>query len=147
MLSTRLLAVSLLSLALAAAQNNGSCPQLPDTGVSIGEPVPVHPEHIPAGCSDFEILVGKCREAVFLASGIYLDHGNAWPQLTRRRPARGTSEPNYEEGDGKFGIVVGDPVVSNTTVKLPGARGYPVQVSHFILFLYMSCLLKPNLSD
>ncbi|KAK4243118.1 cutinase-domain-containing protein [Corynascus novoguineensis] len=98
MLSTRLLAVSLLSLTLAAAQNNGSCPQLPDTGVTIGEPVPVHPEHIPAGCSDFEILV-----------------------------ARGTSEPNYEEGGGKFGIVVGDPVVSNTTVKLAGARGYPVQ--------------------
>ncbi|CAI4215601.1 unnamed protein product [Parascedosporium putredinis] len=39
--------------------------------------------------------------------------------------ARGTSEPNA--AGGKFGIVVGDPVVSNTTAKLPGARGYPVQ--------------------
>jgi cutinase len=42
--------------------------------------------------------------------------------------ARGTSEPNYEAGDGKFGVIVGDPVVSNTTLLLPGARGYPVQV-------------------
>lgn len=42
--------------------------------------------------------------------------------------ARGTSEPNYEAGNGKFGIIVGDPVVSNTTVKLLGSRGYPVQV-------------------
>lgn len=42
--------------------------------------------------------------------------------------ARGTSEPNYEAGGGKFGIVVGDPVVSNVTEVLPGARGYPVQV-------------------
>lgn len=37
------------------------CPELPDTGVSIGEPVPIHPEHIPAGCSDFEVLVGMVR--------------------------------------------------------------------------------------
>ncbi|KAK4033689.1 cutinase-domain-containing protein [Parachaetomium inaequale] len=98
MLSSHLLAVSLMSLALAAAQGSDNCPELPDTGVTMGEPVPMHPEHIPGGCSDFEILV-----------------------------ARGTSEPNYEAGGGKFGIVVGDPVVSNTTLKLPGARGYPVQ--------------------
>lgn len=41
--------------------------------------------------------------------------------------ARGTSEPNYADG-GKFGVIVGDPVVSNTSAILPGARGYPVQV-------------------
>jgi hypothetical protein len=45
-----------------------------------------------------------------------------------RIPARGTSEPNFEAGGGKFGVIVGDPVVSNTTAALPGARGYPVQV-------------------
>jgi hypothetical protein len=50
--------------------------------------------------------------------------------LTKRHPARGTSEPNYEAGGGKFGVVVGDPVVSNTTARLPGARGYPVQASN-----------------
>ena len=57
MLSTPFLAVSLMSLVLVAAQDN--CPEVPDTGVTIGEPVPIHPEDIPAGCSDFEILVGK----------------------------------------------------------------------------------------
>lgn len=45
-----------------------------------------------------------------------------------RPVARGTSEPNYEEGDGKFGFIVGDPIVSNVTEILSEARGYPVQV-------------------
>jgi cutinase len=58
MLSTQFLAVSLISLSLAAAQGTDNCPELPDTGVTMGEPVPMHPEHIPAGCSNFEILVG-----------------------------------------------------------------------------------------
>ncbi|WYZ42517.1 hypothetical protein EsH8_VI_000216 [Colletotrichum jinshuiense] len=96
MLSTRFLALSLMSLAYVTAQE---CPEIPDTGVTIGDPVPIRPQDIPAGCSDYEILV-----------------------------ARGTSEPNFEGGGGKFGIIVGDPVVSNTTLVLPGARGYPVQV-------------------
>ncbi|EAQ87090.1 predicted protein [Chaetomium globosum CBS 148.51] len=100
MLSPKLIVGSLAFLALAAAQESTTCPELPETGVTMGEPVPMHPEHIPAGCSDFEILV-----------------------------ARGTSEPNYEAGGGKFGIVVGDPVVSNTTLRLPGARGYPYPAS------------------
>lgn len=56
MLSTQFLTFSLMSLGLVAAQN---CPELPDTGVVMGEPVPMHPEHIPAGCSDYEILVGE----------------------------------------------------------------------------------------
>ncbi|KAL2261877.1 hypothetical protein VTK26DRAFT_3109 [Humicola hyalothermophila] len=96
MLSTRLLALSFLSLGFVVAQDS-ECPELPDTGVDFGAPVPMHPEHIPEGCSDYEILV-----------------------------ARGTSEPNFEP-DGKFGVVVGDPVVSNVTEVLPGSRGYPVQ--------------------
>jgi hypothetical protein len=35
------------------------CPPLPDTGVKIGEPVPIVPADVPAGCSAFEILVGQ----------------------------------------------------------------------------------------
>ncbi|KAL0931552.1 uncharacterized protein CTRU02_214287 [Colletotrichum truncatum] len=97
MLPVTVLLLSLSSLVLVSAQGSDSCPAVPDTGVTIGDPVPIRPQDIPAGCSDFEILV-----------------------------ARGTSEPNFAEG-GKFGIIVGDPVVSNTTVALPGARGYPVQ--------------------
>jgi hypothetical protein len=89
---------SLLVGVLAAHATAQVCPEIPGTGVTIGDPVPMKPENIPAGCSDFEILV-----------------------------ARGTSEPDYADG-GKFGVVVGDPVVSNTTLALPGARGYPVQV-------------------
>lgn len=107
------LAIGLLQAGLIIAQ---TCPEIPDTGVVIGDPVPIRPDHIPQGCSNFEILVGK--------------------QLTSSIPnkrlsisqARGTSEPNDEHGNGKFGVIVGDPIVSNTTLILPGARGYPVQV-------------------
>ncbi|KAL2880820.1 hypothetical protein SGCOL_003847 [Colletotrichum sp. CLE4] len=94
----KLVALSALSLSVVHGQGTDDCPELPETGVTIGDPVPIRPEDIPVGCSDFEILV-----------------------------ARGTSEPNFVGGGGKFGIIVGDPVVSNTTVALPGARGYPVQ--------------------
>lgn len=59
MLFPKRLAVPLIFLTLAAAQNSTNCPELPETGVTMGEPVPMHPEHIPAGCSDFEILVGE----------------------------------------------------------------------------------------
>lgn len=85
-----------------AAQIGGSpdCPDAPGGALdNFGQGIPPNPAHIPSGCSDLEILVG-----------------------------RGTSEPNYEAGGGKFGIVVGDPVVSNVTLQIPGARGYPVQV-------------------
>ncbi|KAK3293782.1 uncharacterized protein B0H64DRAFT_374656 [Chaetomium fimeti] len=98
MLSPKLIVIPFMLFTLGVAQDPENCPELPETGVTMGDPVPMHPEHIPAGCSDFEILV-----------------------------ARGTSEPNYVAGGGKFGVVVGDPIVSNTTLKLPGARGYPVQ--------------------
>jgi cutinase len=98
MLSPKLIVIPFMLFTLGVAQDPENCPELPETGVTMGDPVPMHPEHIPAGCSDFEILV-----------------------------ARGTSEPNYVAGGGKFGVVVGDPIVSNTTLQLPGARGYPVQ--------------------
>ncbi|KAF2397612.1 alpha/beta-hydrolase [Trichodelitschia bisporula] len=65
--------------------------------VKLGPAIEMKASDIPQGCADFEVLV-----------------------------ARGTSEPNYANG-GKFGVVVGDPVVSNLTKVLPGARGYPVQ--------------------
>ncbi|KAK0390631.1 hypothetical protein NLU13_0135 [Sarocladium strictum] len=58
-----------------------------------------------------------------LASAVLVAGQTVCPEI----PARGTSEPNFEAGDGKFGVIVGDPVVSNTTAALPGARGYPVQ--------------------
>lgn len=35
------------------------CPSVPDTGSTIGEPVPMIPGDIPSGCSPYEILVGK----------------------------------------------------------------------------------------
>lgn len=41
--------------------------------------------------------------------------------------ARGVGELNYEGGHGKFGAIVGDPVVSNVTKALKKSRGYPVQ--------------------
>ncbi|KAF2228174.1 cutinase-domain-containing protein [Elsinoe ampelina] len=59
--------------------------------------VPIKPENVPAGCNDFEVLV-----------------------------ARGTGEPDFAPS-GSFGVVVGDPVISNLTRILPNARGYPVQ--------------------
>lgn len=34
------------------------CPEVPETGVEIGDPVPINPGDIPPGCSDFEVLVG-----------------------------------------------------------------------------------------
>jgi hypothetical protein len=37
----------------------GDCPSLPETGVQIGEPVPIIPGDIPSTCLDFEILVGQ----------------------------------------------------------------------------------------
>ncbi|KAH7392204.1 cutinase-domain-containing protein [Phaeosphaeria sp. MPI-PUGE-AT-0046c] len=86
------MARTLLSILFAAswascalAQSN--CPPLPETGVQIGEPVPIVPGDIPKGCSAYEILV-----------------------------ARGTSEPSFP----KFGVIVGDPVVGNASIALPG---------------------------
>jgi len=66
-------------------------------GMRMGPAVPIVAADIPAGCSAFEVLV-----------------------------ARGTSEPSFKDG-GKFGVVVGDPVIGNLTKVFPSARGYPVQ--------------------
>jgi cutinase len=65
--------------------------------IEIGPAVPINPDDVPTGCSPYEVLV-----------------------------ARGTSETNFEP-DGKFGVVVGDPVISNLTRVLDGVQGYPVQ--------------------
>ena len=55
MLLYHALILGLLHLRGVASQ---TCPEIPDTGVVIGDPVPIRPEDIPPGCSDFEILVG-----------------------------------------------------------------------------------------
>jgi hypothetical protein len=52
--------------------------------------------------------------------------------------ARGTGEYDRNttgQAPGKFGIVVGDPLVDNVVQAVPSARGYPVQVSVLILSL------------
>jgi hypothetical protein len=54
--SARYLFITLLQSGRIVAQ---ACPEIPDTGVTIGDPVPIRPDHVPHGCSDFEILVGK----------------------------------------------------------------------------------------
>jgi cutinase len=58
---TRILITSLYYAALFAPLSlaQGDCPALPETGVQIGEPVPMVPGNIPAGCSSYEILVGQ----------------------------------------------------------------------------------------
>lgn len=43
---------------LASLARAQACPEIPDTGVHIGDPVPMRPEDIPEGCSDYEVLVG-----------------------------------------------------------------------------------------
>jgi len=78
----------------ATSSAQEECPELPNSGVEIGEPVPIVPGDVPRGCSDYEILV-----------------------------ARGTSEPSFP----KYGVIVGDPVVSNVSAELSGVQGYPVQ--------------------
>jgi hypothetical protein len=40
--------------------------------------------------------------------------------------ARGTSEPSFPT----YGVIVGDPVVSNVSAQLSGVQGYPVQVRY-----------------
>ncbi|KAF2220207.1 Alpha/Beta hydrolase protein [Elsinoe ampelina] len=64
---------------------------------SLGNPIPIKPENIPRGCRDFEILF-----------------------------ARGTSEPDFAP-DGRYGVVVGDPIYSNLTRVFRDVQGYPVQ--------------------
>lgn len=58
----RISLISIFHFALLARLSfaQEDCPPLPETGVQIGEPVPIVPGDIPAGCSAFEILVGQC---------------------------------------------------------------------------------------
>jgi hypothetical protein len=53
MLSGAVLQLAYLFIGIALGQQ---CPETPD--VDIGAGVPPRPQDIPAGCSDFEILVG-----------------------------------------------------------------------------------------
>jgi hypothetical protein len=49
-----------LTLALSSiCSTQETCPAIPETGVTIGDPVPIKPEDIPRGCSPYEILVGQ----------------------------------------------------------------------------------------
>ena len=59
----------ILNLAVTALLVSGqdSCPEIPDTGVTIGEPVPPRPQDIPPGCSDYEILVGEHTRIMIFA--------------------------------------------------------------------------------
>lgn len=107
--------IIVLSL-FTASRAQEVCPELPDTGVEIGQPVPIKPEDIPRGCSNHEILVGSTN----LTSPY-----NTVEFLLTLDAARGTSEPSFPV----FGVIVGDPVVSNVSAKLSGVQGYPVQVS------------------
>lgn len=99
-----------------------SCPEIPETGIDFGAAVGPFPEDVPSGCSAFEILVGKSTFPIDKLS----HHLSTHPHALINAPARGTSEPNFEPA-GKFGVIVGDPVVSNVSARLPDVRGYPVQ--------------------
>ncbi|KAF2670610.1 alpha/beta-hydrolase [Microthyrium microscopicum] len=91
----------LLLVALIATVNSQGCKPMPKgvggTGWTMGPAVPVNPKDVPEGCSDFEVII-----------------------------ARGTSEPNSKT-NGKFGSIVGDPIMANLTAIMPNTRGYPVQ--------------------
>ncbi|KAL2211636.1 alpha/beta-hydrolase [Sarocladium strictum] len=91
------LAFAASACALAVRTPNDTCPPVPGENFVFGAPVEMIPGDIPIGCSDYEIIV-----------------------------ARGTSEINFADG-GKFGVVIGDPIVSNVTELLDGVQGYPVQ--------------------
>lgn len=54
--------------------------------------------------------------------------------------ARGTSEPSFP----KYGVIVGDPVVSNVSVRLAGVQGYPVQVSAYSVPLFITLISHPT---
>ncbi|KAF2429791.1 alpha/beta-hydrolase, partial [Tothia fuscella] len=68
-------------------------------GFKMGPAIPPSAKDIPSGCSDFEVII-----------------------------ARGTSESNAKV-DGKFGTIVGDPLMRNLTAIMPNARGYPYPAS------------------
>jgi len=78
-----------------------TCPSNGTSTSVLAKPPGVKPQNIPKGCAGFEIVI-----------------------------ARGTGE--YDRNTtglppGKFGIVVGDPLVDGVVKVVPTARGYPVQ--------------------
>jgi cutinase len=76
--------------------------------------VAMKPSDIRTGCSDFEVLVGKRVTCSAIES------------IADTSTARGMGESNSEPS-GKFGMIVGYPLIGNVTALIPGARGYPVQ--------------------
>lgn len=114
-----------LAISATAQFDQPGCPQIPPNDVEFGAPVPLRPQDIPSGCSDLEVLVGMSINGEMRLISFHESHSQS--------TARGTSEPNYAQG-GKFGVIVGDPVISNLTRVLPRARGYPVQACDSILF-------------
>jgi hypothetical protein len=51
----RTIIVLFMTASTALAQ---TCPEIPDNDVEFGEAVGPFPEDVPAGCSEFEVLVG-----------------------------------------------------------------------------------------
>lgn len=51
--------IGILTLATQLALAQEDCPEIPENDVEMGEPVPINPDHVPEGCSAYEILVGK----------------------------------------------------------------------------------------
>jgi len=93
-------------VAISVLLTYASALKCPATGISptvVIEPPGIKPGNVPKGCAAFEILV-----------------------------ARGTGEYDRNstgQKPGKFGIVVGDPLVDGVIKAVSNARGYPVQVS------------------
>lgn len=63
-----LLSIGILALASKLAVAQDDCPDIPENDVEIGEPVPMNPDHIPDGCSAYEILVGELISWPYTAS-------------------------------------------------------------------------------
>src|SRR5690242_15421088 len=74
-----LLACSFFLAALAQQ----ACPEIPETGVKIGEPVPIVPGDIPKECSSFEILVGQFPFTAFAAMLTLASPRNQRAQLSK----------------------------------------------------------------
>lgn len=114
------LASGALATPLAQGTQPSGCQTLPKGAASLGAKVPMKKENIPQGCNDFEVLVGKTPSFSYSDCVALIMH-----------TARGTSEVDFADG-GKFGVIVGDPVISNLTKAFPKARGYPVQVCNMV---------------
>jgi hypothetical protein len=106
----------------AAAQ---SCPANGTDTSALAKPPGMKPQNVPKGCADFEILVGKYSSDVTSGWCSDLTHNFSIARGTGEYD-RNTTGSNGQVG--KFGIVVGDPLVDSVVKLVPSARGYPVQV-------------------